>query len=193
MQLDPLDAVISKLRSIPGVIDIWQVEPAGRLEILRLEEVSNRTLAFPGLPTVNEGARLALQREFVVCISHSSALRHPSKPILILTTGEEVVGREVWEKGEVAMLEADPNVMFLGKNFAIFRDKLEAAKGKDLRFVFEPQGVPEIEVIQGIGAVVSATLSPVTDAYIKRRANWDTTDSDRGTVLIGFNSTGKQR
>lgn len=178
---------------MPGVIDIWQVEPAERSEILGLEEAASGTAGFPGLPTVNEGVRLTLQREFVVCISHSSALRHPSKSILILTTGEGVVGREVWEKGEIYRLEKDSNVIFLGKNFAMFRDKLEAAKGKALRFVFEPQKFAEIEGIQDVDAVVSATLSPATDAYIKRKAKWDTTDSDRGTVLIGFNSFGKHR
>jgi len=37
--------------------------------------------------------------------------------------------------------------------------------------------------------VISATVSQTTDIYIKKKAKWDITDPDRGTVLIGFNSS----
>lgn len=189
--LNPLDAAVSKLRSINGVIDVWPVDVTERTTILQMEEKASEGAGLAGLTIVNEGAKLVLQREFVVSINHSSSLRHPSKPIIILRTDENVIGQEVWEQEQIASFHTDPNAIFLGKGFVLFRDKLEAAKGKPLRFVLEPQGFPEIEAIQNVCDVVSATLSPGSDLYIKRRAGWDTADPDMGTIVIGFDSCRK--
>lgn len=177
--------VVSKLRSINGVIDTWHVDTSERAPILRMEESETRT--FVGLPIENLGLRFVLQREFVICIKHSSTLRHPSEPILILMSDKDVVGQEVWESDQVARFEKDPNAIFLGKSFVLFRDRLNGAKGKALRFVFESQRFPEIEDIPGVCDVASATVSPATDLYIKRKAGWDFADLDKGTVLVGFN------
>jgi hypothetical protein len=188
-ELNPLDVVVSRLRSINGVIDVWPVDAAERANILRLEE--NDTRALIGLRIENVGARLALQRELVICINHSSTLRHPPMPILILKADKDVVGQEVWEPNQVAGFETDPNATFLGKSFVLFKDRLNAAKGKTLGFVFEAQRFPEIENIPGVFDVASATVSPAVDMYIKRRAGWDVSDPDKGTVLIGFSSRGR--
>jgi hypothetical protein len=145
-----------------------------------------------GLPIENVGLRVVLQRELVVCIKHSSTLRHPPKPILILMSDNDTVGEEVWEKDQIAGFEGDLNAIFLGKSFVLFRDRLKASRGKALRFVFESQRFPEIENIPGVYDVASATVSPTTDLYIKRKAGWDLADLDKGTVLVGFNSTDKK-
>jgi hypothetical protein len=189
-ELNPLEVVISKLRSINGVIDTWSVDSSERAPILRIEDSQSRT--FVGLPIENVGLREVLQREFVICIKHSSTLRHPPKPILIIMADKDVVGEEVWEKDQVARFERDPNAIFLGKSFVLFRDRLNAAKGKTLRFVFESQRFPEIESTLGVCDVASVTVSPATDLYIKRKAGWDLADLDKGTVLVGFNSTDKK-
>ncbi len=186
--MDPLDAVVSKLRSIPGVVDVWLADVTERERILRLEEKASATPGFAGLNVVNEGVKLVLRREFVVCINHSSSLRHPPKPILTLTAGSDVIGEEVWDQEQVTRFQADPNVSFVGKSFILHRDRLAATRRKPLRFIFGPQGFPELEKIRGICDVLSVTLSPTTDIYIKGKAGWPIDDLDRGTVLIGFNS-----
>jgi len=183
-----LDAVVSKLRLVPGVVDVWPVDASERTAILQMEEKASGGFGLPGLDIVNEGVKVVLGRQSVVCINHSSSLRHPSMPILLLTAEKDVIGREVWEEDEVTRFRADPNVIFLGKDFVLFRNRLEATRGKPVRFVIGPQSFPEIETIQGICDVVSASVSLTTDLYIKRRAGWETSDPDRGTVLIGFNS-----
>jgi hypothetical protein len=188
--MDPLDAAVRKLRSVEGVMDVCLLDAADKKTILELEEKASESVRLVGLRIVNEAAKQALQREFVVCINHSPTLRHPPMPILVLATDEEIVGQEVWEQSEITRFEADPNAIFLGKGFVLFRDKLNNARRSPLTFEYGPQGFPEIETIQNVCDVVSATVSPATDLYVKRKAKWDTTDPSRGTVLIGFNVLG---
>jgi hypothetical protein len=168
-------------------MDVWQLDASDKKTIFQLEMKANEGDGLMGLGIVNEGAKLALERKFVVCINHSPTLRHPPKPILVLATDKDVVGREEWRQDEIARLQADPNAIFLGKGFVLFRDKLNAARKGPLRFEYGPQVFPEIETIQNVCDVVSATVSPATDLYVKGRAKWDTTDPSIGTVLIGFN------
>ena len=187
--MNPLDAVVRKLRSVEGIMDVWQLDDADKKTILQLEEKASESAGLIGLAIVNVAARLALDRKFVVCINHSPTLRHPPGPILVLSTGNDIVGREVWKPDEITTFQADPNKIFLGKGFVLFRDKLNAARERPLRFEYGPQGFPEIETIQNVRGVVSATVSPATDLYVKGRAKWNTTDPDIGTVLIGFNTS----
>ena len=185
--MDALDSVIRTLRSVDGVLDVWNLGAGDRAEIPRLEEQANRTTPLPGLMIVNDGAKIALQRDHVVCISHSPSLRHPPKPILVLLADNEVVGEEVWQEDELSKLRNNPNAILLGSGFVLFRDKLTKKKGP-LTFTYGPQGFPEIEGIQGVSDVVSATVSLATDLYIKNKAGWNLADPTIGTVLVGFNS-----
>jgi len=187
--VDLLDAVVRKLRSVEGVMDVRPLDAADKKMILQLEAKASESAGLIGLAIVNEGAKLALERNFVLCINHSPTLRHPPKPILVLATDKDIAGTEVWEQDEITRFQADPNTIFLGKGFVLFRDKLNAARQRPLRFEYGPQGFPEIETIQNVCDVVSATVSSATDLYVKGRAKLDTTDPNRGTVLIGFNSS----
>ena len=187
--MDPLDAVDRKLRSVEGVMDVLILDASDKKAILELEKKASESAALVGLTIVNEGARLALQRNFAVCINHSPALRHPAKPILVLARDKEIVGEELWKHDEITRFQADPNAIFLGKGFVLFRDRVNTASKSPLRFEYGPQSFPEIETIQNVSDVVSATVSPATDLYVKEKAKWDTIDPDRGTVLIGFNAS----
>jgi hypothetical protein len=189
MNVDSLDAVVRKLRSIAGIIDVWRVEESDKKIILELEKNANEDAGLAiGIEISNRGATLALQREFVVCINHSPSLRHPAKPILILAADQDILGEEVWEEAKIAKLRSDSNVMFLGNGFALFKDKMSRIGERRLRFEYGPEGFPEIETIHGVRDVVSATMSPAADIYVKRKANWPSADPATGTVLIGFNS-----
>ena len=116
-------------------------------------------------------------------------MRHPTNPILVLVAGKEIIGQEVWED-DIARFHADPNVIFLGKGFVVFRDKLNSAGENRPRFEYRAQRFPELETIENISEVVSATVSSDTDIYIKRKAKWDVNDASMGTVMIGFNFSG---
>ena len=191
--VDPLDAVVRRLRTVEGIIDVWSVQERDKEAILELERNANKNASLTvGVEIVNLAVDLALQREFVLCGKHSSALRHPPGPILLLTADEEIVGEEIWEPSEIARLRSSSNIMFLGKGFVLFKDKADCTRGKRLRFEYRPQAFPEVEEIQGVCDVVSATMSPAADIYVKRMAKWEISDLDTGTVLIGFNSSRKR-
>ena len=187
--MNPLDAVVRKLHSIEGVIDVWHVEDPDRRMILELEESANQDAGLAiGIEISNTGATLALQKEYVVCINHSPTLRHPPRPILTLGADEDILGEEVWEETKIAKLRSDPNIMFLGNGFVLFKDKMKRTKQRRLRFEYGPQSFPEIESIHGVCDVVSATISPAADVYVKKKAKWPRGDPETGTVLIGFNA-----
>ena len=189
--MDLLDSVVRKLRSIEGITDVWYVENSERQTILELEKKANLNAGLAiGLEIVNTAAANALQREFVLCINHSPALRHPSAPILVIAAGEDVVGEEIWEEERIARLRTDANALFIGRGFVLFKDKVAKLGRRRLRFDYGPQDFPEVSSIPGVCEVVSSTISPPADLYIKRLAKWDTTDPDSGTVLIGFNPSG---
>ena len=187
--VDLLDVVLRTLRSVEGIIDVWHVEDPDKKTILELEKNANENAGLAiGVQIVNTGATSVLQRRFVVCVNHSPALRHPLRPILILVADEDIVGEEVWEEDTIARFQVDSNALFLGKGFVIFKDKVSSIGDRRLRFEYGPQDFPEIEKIQSVCDVVSATISPAVDIYVKRRAKWGTTDPDTGTILIGFNA-----
>ena len=188
--MDILDSVVRTLRSVEGIIDVWRVENPDKKTILELDRNANESSGLAiGVEVVNTGVTSVLQREFVVCANHSSALRHPPSPILILAADGDIIGEEVWEEDKIARFRADPNALFLGRGFVLFKDKVSSIGNRRLRFEYGPQDFPEIEKIQRVCDVVSATISPAADIYVKRKAKWGTADSNTGTVLIGFNSS----
>lgn len=188
-KVDPLDAVVRRLRSVEGIIDVWHVESPDKKIIFELEKNANENAGLAiGIEISNPGATLALQREFVVCANHSPSLRHPLKPIVVLATDGDILGEEVWEAAKIAKLRSNPNTLFLGNGFVLYRNKVNAVGQRRLRFEYGPQGFPEIETIHGVCDVVSATISPAADTYVKRKAKWLSANPETGTVLIGFNS-----
>ena len=188
---DLLDLVVRKLHSIDGIIDVWRVGDSDRRTILELDRNANEKSGLViGVEIVNKGAQCALQRKHVVCVNHSQVLRHPPAPILVLVDeGGHVMGEEVWETENIARYRADSDVLFLGRGFVLFKDKVKRTEERRLRFEYGPQDFPELRMIQGIHDVVSGTLSPAADIYVKTMAKWDTSNPDSGTVLIGFNSS----
>ena len=185
-----LDLVVHRLRSIEGIIDVWHVEESHKNVILELEKNANQNAGLAiGVEIINKGAESALQREYVLCINHSPALRHPPGPILTLFAGEALIGEEIWEEDRISKLRGDSNAIFLGRGFVLFKDKVKRIEGRRLRFEYGPLKFPEISTIQGVTDVVSCTLSPPADMFVKRMAKWETADRDFGTVLIGFNSS----
>ena len=185
--MNKVDAAISKLDAISGIVNVCLVENPEKPVILRMEEEACAATGFAGSEFVNEGAKLVLNREVVIAINHSSSLRHPSKPLLVITLDDCIVGHEVWEQGQAKGFETDPNAILLGSGLVLFRDKLRAARGKKLKVVLGPQDFPELDALHGICDVASATISRTTDIYIKKIAGWDTDRPDSGTVLVGFN------
>jgi len=173
------------LLSIPGIIDFRYLDKKHFKEILRLETIVEKSAI--GIRCFNEGLREVLKRQIVLAIAHLPNLRHPPEPIILWKAGEEIVGEEVWEEEKIERLKKDSNVIFLGKNFILYRDKLIRLRKAESMLVYPPVRFPELEKIELIKDLVSITVSTPADIYIKKKMGWNVNDPKIGTVLIGFN------
>jgi hypothetical protein len=182
-----LNAVKKRLKNIKGVVAVGLIPKNQSGKVLKLEETIEQNSP-PMFRVYNEGLREVLKREIVIAILHNEKLRHPPKPIIILTVNGTVIGEEVWERsGRLERLKEDLNVIFLTRDFVIYKDKIRMVKdGKNLNFILPPNVFPELHDIRGIKDIVSASPSALTDDYIKKMMRWKT-KSGLGTVLIGFN------
>ncbi len=185
--MDAVEAVVKRLLKTPGVVGCWVVPEEDGDSLRRLENEANFRLGLPGMDIVNEGIRDALAREHVVMISHSSSLRHPPGPIIVICDEDRVVGEEIWEPGQFEKLSNDPNALFLGKSLVLYRDALAKARGKPLKLAYKALPFPEVEEVPGIKDAVSITITIPVHLRFSQKAGWNPNDPNLGTVLIGFN------
>ncbi len=187
--MDPVESVLKRLMETPGVVAVSVLPDEERDSLQRLETEANLRLGIPGLEIVNEGIRDVLARQHAIIISHSPALRHPPGPIIVISDEEDIVGEEVWEPGRAEKLSEDPNVLFLGKSVALYRDALMRARGKPLKLVYKGLPFPELEEVPGVQDVVSVTMTVPVHFEFAKKAGWNPDDPNLGTVLIGFNES----
>ena len=182
-----LRRVISTLLDVPGVVACHRLTGEELQKLIDIEARTNHTLYLAGLEIVNEGIKEVSRRECFIVIAHNSELRHPPGAILIICSGNDVVGEEVWDPNSIAETSQSSNVIFLGRGLKLFRDSLERTKGKPLKVCYKALEFPELGSVKGVSDVVSVTVNPLTHTDIARFAGWDDHDPNLGTVLIGFN------
>lgn len=187
--MDAVESVIKRLKEIPGIEACWVLPDDERDSLRQLEAETNRRLGLPGMDIVNDGMRDVLDRQHVVIIHHSAALRHPPGPIIVICDEERVVGEEIWEPGRAEKLVGDPSVIMLGKSVVFHRDALTLARGKPLKLAYKALPFPEVEELPGVRDVVSVTITFYAHYVYARKAGWDERDPTLGTVLIGFNES----
>jgi len=187
--MDPVESVVKRLTETPGVVACWVLPDEDREPLRQLEAEANLRLGLPGLEIVNEGIRDVLEREHVIMIHHSPALRHPPGPIIVISDHELVVGEEVWQPDQAEKLSGEPSVIMLGKSLVLYRDALVRARGKPLKLVYRALPFPELDELPGVQDVVSVTLTIPAHSRFAKKAGWDPDDPSLGTVLIGFNQS----
>jgi hypothetical protein len=178
---------IKQLKATRGVVSCWILPDEDRDRLHRLETDANRHLGLPGIDIVNEGIQDVLQRHHVVVISHSTELRHPPGPIIVILDGQQVVGAEVWNPTQIEKLSKDESYLFLGRNLVFDRERLAGARGKKLRLVYKGLPFPELGKVPGIRDVISVTITVAVHLEFSRKAGWHADDPNLGTVLVGFN------
>lgn len=187
--MDTVESALKKLMSTPGVVACWVLPDEERDSLRRLEMETNLRLGIPGMEIVNEGIRDILDRQHIILISHSPALRHPPGPIIVICDEERVVGEEIWEPGRLEKLSRDPAAILLGKSLVLYRDALMRARGKPLKLTYKALRFPELEGLAGVKDVVSATITSPVHLRFAEKAGWDPNNPKLGTVLIGFNES----
>ncbi|MFQ5761993.1 MAG: hypothetical protein ACE5PO_03065 [Candidatus Bathyarchaeia archaeon] len=180
---------LEALRAMEGIEDVRVMGEAARVKILELETIHAAGIASTVAEWRNGGVEAVLKRRIVVAAAHNPQLRHPPGPTVLLTADEAILGEEVWGEERIRALKQRPDVLFLGKDFVLYADKVREKAGVKPSFVFPPNPFPELENVTGVRDVISASPSAASDNYIKRQAKWNMNDANLGTVLIGFNVT----
>jgi len=182
-----IDEAEKILRGIKGIVDVERLNDEDRAEILNLEQRAEQILMMGLAKTVNRGLRDAIDRDVTYAAIHDPDLRHPPGPTVIWVRGEEIIGEEVWDKAIIEKLKNRGDVLFIGEGFILYAEKIRRMQKTEVTVVFPSLPVPELQSIDKIESVVSATLSAPADLHVKRKLGWSTTDPKIGTILIGFN------
>jgi len=182
-----IDEVEKILRGIKGIVDVERLNDEDCAEILDLERKAEQILMMGLAKTVNRGLRDAIDRGVTYAAIHDPDLRHPPGPTVIWVREDEIIGEEVWDKAIIDGLKKRQDVLFIGEGFVLYADKIRRMQKTEMTVVFQGLPVPELQNIDKIESVVSATLSAPADLHVKRKLGWSTTDPKIGTILIGFN------
>ncbi|MCP8317455.1 MAG: hypothetical protein H3Z51_11465 [archaeon] len=178
-----LEKVEKVLRDIKGTLDVKRLSSENRAMILELEETFEEEESNEFRRFYNEGIREVLERQEVIALVHTPEFRHPPAPFVKWKLGGVDVGEEVWDAKLIEELKENKNVLFIGKTFIIHRDKLKNSPLRDFIVLFPPLPFPELEGLNEIKDVTSASPSCPTDIYIKQVMGLD---FNLGLVIIGF-------
>jgi hypothetical protein len=191
-RLDPVvRSVISKLQNVTGVIACRLLQKEQLRELIEIETASNRGVGFPGLEIINEGIAEVSQREYVVAIAHSSQLRHPPGPIVVICRGDRIVGEEVWEQQPPRPAADELDAVVLGRSLRLYRTYLDHSKESPLKVVYRALRFPELETIDAVRDIASVTVNAQTHLSLSKALSWNAKDPAIGTVLIGFNKSNR--
>ena len=182
-----IDEAEKILRGIKGIVDVERLNDEDRAEILGLEQKAEQIMMMGLAKAVNRGLRDAMDRDVTFVAIHNPNLRHPPGPTVTWVREDEIIGEEVWDKAIIEELKKREDVLFIGEGFVLYADRIRRIQKTEMTVVFPSLLVPELQNIDRIENVVSATLSAPADLHVKRKLGWSTTDPNIGTILIGFN------
>lgn len=175
------------LRSTKGILDVKWIDQETKKRALEFEEkVRQRALSGTG-GYYNEGAVQVLSRTHVCVVLNNTEFRHATEPSLFWVAGDIVIGEEVTDPERLKALKKKGNIKVLKKDFVLHFDRMKKARGRPPVFVIRGIPFPELEGINGIRDVLSASPVGSADIYFKERFGWDTNAPELGTILIGFN------
>ena len=174
------------LRATRGILDVAWLTPEMREKVLELEaQVGARR---SGLGRYyNEGMRQVLSRKEVCVVLNNNDFRHASDPCLLWVAGGIVIGEEIADPRRLEILRGAKDVKLIGRNFALYLDRMEEVLGEEPQFVVQGLPFPEMKTVSGIKDILSASPQGSADLYLKGLFKWETRDPSLGTILIGFN------
>jgi len=182
-----VNEVEGALRGIKGIVDVEILNEKDRAEILDLEHKAEQILMMGLAKILNRGLREAIGRDVTFGVIHDPDLRHPPGPTVIWVREDEIIGEEVWDKAVIEELKKRQDVLFIGEGFVLYADKIRRMQKTEMIVVFPGLPVPELQSLDKVERIVSATLAAPADIYVKRKLGWSTTDPKIGTILVGFN------
>lgn len=128
----------------------------------------------------NGGVAEVLSRTRALCLFKDVDFRPPPEPtVLLVDDAGNVLGREL-VAGESP--PAERRVAFLGKDFVLYAG---ARPMGSYRFLLPPVRFPELESVEGVARVVSASPDTPQDEYLRIRHRIGP-GSQLASVLVGY-------
>ena len=176
------------LRSTIGILDVRWLDSEAKKRVLELEDLVRKEGTSFGIAAYyNEGVVEVLSREYVCVVLNNNKFRHASEPSLFWVAGDIVIGEEVTDPQRLKALKKKGSVKILKKNFVLHFDRMKKARGQPPLFVVRGLSFPELEGIAEIHDILSASPVGSADIYFKEQFGWDTSATELGTILTGFN------
>lgn len=164
--------VLETLRRLRGVVGVFVLDARDRQAL--------RDRATP-VSAENRGMEQVLGRRTAVCLFKDPTFRPPPEPTLLLVDeAGHILGREL------VAGEAEPSrerrFAHLGKDFVLFADVRPHGR---LRFLLPPVRFPELDALEGVDRVVSASPDSPQDEYLRERFRMDG-GPHLASVLVGY-------
>ncbi len=165
------ETVMRRIRGLRGV---------QRAEFLDSEDREGLRARATSEAAENDGVLEVLSRMRAVCLFKDATFRPPPEPTVLLVDAEgTVLGREL-VAGESP--PAERRVAFLGKDFVLFAG---ARPSGSYRFLLPPVRFPELESVDGVARVVSASPDTPQDEYLRIRHGM-ALGNELASVLVGY-------
>jgi hypothetical protein len=169
----PDEQVLGRLRGLPGVRAVKLLPAELRAEL--------RSLATPSAAE-NQGVEAVLSRQHVVCVFKDRAFRGPPESTLLMMDEEgTVLGREL--TGPEDRPPAGPRrAVHLGRDFVLTPGLRPSGR---VRFVLPPVRFPELEGVEAVRRVVSASPDPPQDEWLRHYCTIERS-KDLASILVGY-------
>jgi len=177
-------AVREKVLSLEGVDHLEFLDQGFRQELEMRERSAEGNGAVGGLmPFVNTGVWNVLTKEevFVIVVQPEVLILSPQQHLVHMVDQQgKIIGEYIPEgrRGDVQLRE---NAYMLSDDFVLYGDVEIVGEPY---FLIPPMTFPPLEDMPGIKNLVSASISTVSDDYIRNRLGYENTK--HWTHLIGY-------
>ncbi len=185
------EIIVEALTRVKGIIRVAPVSEEDMERLLEIEtEAEEKSLMGLG-KVVNAGVREIARYDWMYVALTSMEFDWGCKPNLIMKKGDEVVGEEVTDKGQIERLSAQKNVWFMHKNFVVYKDKVSFPKDvMDKVCYFEipchPADWCSLDDDKlTCDSMVYAWPSTPGDVFLKEKYFEGADERGSGTVLVG--------
>ena len=178
-----LAQVDSRIRQLPGVIDLVFLDPQLKEKVVQLEKEAETNGAAGGLlPFRNLGVWESLSREvsMIIVFESEAIVLGDSQPLIMVDQQGNIIGEFVNEEKK-SQLEGEEDVHFLSDDFVIYT-RTEIAG--DPIFIMPVMDFKYIEDIDGVTRVTSGSISTLSDHLIRCHLDYESTK--HWTHLVGF-------
>lgn len=177
-------AVRRKLLALKGIEALEFLDQEFRQEIERRERDAEGNGAVGGLMAfVNTGVWDVLTRQevFVIVARPQVEMLHPQEHLVHIVDQKGQVIGEYLPEGRRDEVELRENAYFLSDDFVLYGDVDIVGEPY---FLIPPMTFPPLDGLPGIKRLVSASISTVSDDYIRSRLGFG--DTKCWTHLVGY-------